>query len=75
MTPRFLVLTDVAETLNISVDQARTLVQTGELPAIQVGGRGIWRVEASELEAYIERKYAENRARIESRRLDPSLSD
>ena len=38
MTPRFLVLTDVAETLNISVDQARTLVQTGELPAIQVGG-------------------------------------
>jgi len=75
VTPRFLVLTDVAETLNISVDQARTLVQTGELPAIQVGGRGIGRVEASELEAYIERKYAENRARIESRRLDPSLSD
>lgn len=73
VTPRFLVLTDVAETLNVSVDQARTLVQTGELPAIQVGGRGIWRVEASELEAYIERKYAENRARIESRRLDPSL--
>jgi excisionase family DNA binding protein len=75
VTPRFLVLTDVAETLNVSVDQARTLVQTGELPAIQVGGRGIWRVEASELEAYIERKYAENRARIESRRLDPSLTD
>jgi excisionase family DNA binding protein len=75
VTARFLVLTDVAETLNVSVDQARTLVQTGELPAIQVGGRGIWRVEASELEAYIERKYAENRARIEARRLDPSLSD
>ena len=75
MTARFLVLTDVAETLNVSVDQARTLVQTGELPAIQVGGRGIWRVEASELEAYIERKYAENRARVEARRLDPSLSD
>jgi excisionase family DNA binding protein len=75
VTSRFLVLTDVAETLNVSVDQARTLVQTGELPAIQVGGRGIWRVEASELEAYIERKYAENRARIESRRLDPSLTD
>jgi excisionase family DNA binding protein len=75
VTSRFLVLTDVAETLNVSVDQARTLVQTGELPAIQVGGRGIWRVEASELEAYIERKYAENRARVEARRLDPSLSD
>jgi excisionase family DNA binding protein len=75
VTARFLVLTDVAETLNVSVDQARTLVQTGELPAIQVGGRGIWRVEASELEAYIERKYAENRARVEARRLDPSLSD
>jgi excisionase family DNA binding protein len=75
VTSRFLVLTDVAETLNVSVDQARTLVQTGELPAIQVGGRGIWRVEASELEAYIERKYSENRARVEARRLDPSLSD
>ncbi|MDQ2624593.1 MAG: helix-turn-helix domain-containing protein [Actinomycetota bacterium] len=64
MTPRFLTLADVVEQLNISMAQARALVRSGELPAIQLGGRGVWRVETRELEAYIERKYAENRERI-----------
>ena len=63
MPPRFLLLTDVAEQLNVSLVQARALVTSGELPAIQVGGRGQWRIEASELEAYIQRKYAETRER------------
>lgn len=31
----------------------------GDLRAIQVGGRGQWRVERPELEAYIEGCYAE----------------
>ena len=62
MPPRFLQLADVAEVLNISAAQAYALVRSGELPAIKVGGRGQWRVEASELESYIERKYAETRA-------------
>jgi excisionase family DNA binding protein len=65
--PRFLLLTDVAEVLNVSLVQARALVTSGELPAIQVGGRGQWRVEASELEAYIQRKYAEAREKTQSR--------
>jgi excisionase family DNA binding protein len=65
--PRFLTLDEVAETLNVSAVQARALVVSGELPAIQVGGRMVWRVEATELEAYIQRKYAETRARIEAR--------
>jgi excisionase family DNA binding protein len=65
--PRFLTLDEVAETLNVSGVQARALVTSGELPAIQVGGRSVWRVEASELEAYIQRKYAETRARIDAR--------
>lgn len=43
--------------------QARALVNSGELPAIQVGGRGQWRVEVSELEAYIQRQYAQARAK------------
>lgn len=64
MAPRFLLLADVVEQLNISMAQARALVRSGELPAIQIGGRGQWRVEASELEAYIARKYEENRERI-----------
>ncbi len=65
--PRFLLLSDVAEILNVSHVQARALVTSGELPAIQVGGRGQWRVEASELEAYIQRKYAEARAKTRAR--------
>ena len=48
---------DVAETLNISSAQAYALVRSGDLRAIKVGGRGQWRVEATELEAYIERAY------------------
>jgi excisionase family DNA binding protein len=59
VAPRFLTLADVAETLNISASQTYALVRSGDLPAIKVGGRGQWRVEASELEAYIARMYAE----------------
>lgn len=59
---RFLTLADVAETLNISASQAYALVRSGELPAIKVGGRGQWRIEASELEAYIARQYEATRA-------------
>lgn len=59
MAPRFLTLADVAETLNISASQAYALVRNGELEAIKVGGRGQWRVEATRLEDYIARMYAE----------------
>lgn len=54
---RFLTLTDVCEILNVSMSQARALVRSGELPAIQVGGRGQWRVEATVLEEYIAEGY------------------
>lgn len=56
-TPRFLQLADVAEILNISGAQVYALVRRGELRAIKIGGRGQWRVEGSELEAYIQRAY------------------
>ena len=58
--PRFLQLADVAEILNISGSQAYALVRRGDVRAVKIGGRGQWRVEASELEAYIERLYAES---------------
>ena len=61
VTPRFLTLADVAETLNISAAQAYALVRSGDLPAIKVGGRGQWRVEAAELEDYISRMYSQTR--------------
>lgn len=59
MAARFLQLADVAEILNISATQAYALVRSGELPAIKIGGRGQWRVEASALEDYIARMYAQ----------------
>ncbi len=54
---RFLTLTDVAEILNTSSAQVYALVRRKELKALKIGGRGQWRVEASELEAFIERMY------------------
>ena len=59
--PRFLQLADVAEILNTSTAQVYALVRSGELPAIKIGGRGQWRVEASELETYIQRMYEQTR--------------
>lgn len=55
---RFLTLADVAEILATSVAQVRSLVQSGELRYIQIGGRQQYRIEAVELERYIERMYA-----------------
>ncbi|HEY0120137.1 MAG TPA: helix-turn-helix domain-containing protein [Cellulomonas sp.] len=66
MAPRFLTLADVQEILNISAQQAYSLVKSGDLPAIQIGGRSVWRVEASELERYIERMYEQARSRSSS---------
>ena len=41
-------------------------MRSGELPAIQIGGRLQWRVESTELEKYIQRMYEQTRARISS---------
>jgi excisionase family DNA binding protein len=52
---RFLRLDKLAGELTISYSQAYALVRRRELPAIQVGGRGQWRVERVKLEEYIAR--------------------
>ncbi len=67
MEPRFLSLTDVAEVLNVSPNQARALLTSGEIRALQVGDKKVWRVETTELEAYIERMYARTEERIARR--------
>jgi excisionase family DNA binding protein len=64
--PRFLQLADVAEILNTSTAQVYALVRRGELPAIKIGGRGQWRVETSELEAFIQRSYQSTRSFVET---------
>ncbi|MEO7981019.1 MAG: helix-turn-helix domain-containing protein [Sporichthyaceae bacterium] len=70
--PRFLQLADVAETLNISSAQVYALVRNGDLPAIKIGGRGQWRVEAAELEGYIARMYTQTREFVSTHRLGRS---
>jgi excisionase family DNA binding protein len=55
--PRFMTLPDVAAELAVSQSQMYALVKSGDLPAIQVGGRGQWRVERVKLEEYIARMY------------------
>ncbi len=52
-------LREVAQTLSVSSAQAYALVRSGDLPAIQLGGRGQWRVEVTKLEEFIQRLYDE----------------
>ena len=49
----------MATYLSVSVPQAYALVRSGELPAIKVGGRGVWRVDRNQLESYIDRLHEE----------------
>lgn len=50
-------LEGVQDVLAISSTQAYSLVRSGKLRAIRVGGRGQWRIEYDELEKFIERSY------------------
>ncbi len=52
--PRLLTLHDVARFLNVSQAQVYALVRSGELPAIKLGGRGVWRVDRFKLEEYVQ---------------------
>lgn len=60
--PKFVPLEYVMDELSISKSQAYALVRTGDLRAIQVGGRGQWRVSLDEIEAYIDRCYQDTAA-------------
>jgi excisionase family DNA binding protein len=60
--PRFYTLDDVATILNVRVAQVYAIVRSGELAAVKIGGRGVWRVDRNQLEAYIERLHEETRA-------------
>lgn len=53
--PRFYTLEQTARYLNVRPPQVYALVRSGELPAIKLGGRGVWRVDRRQLETYIER--------------------
>lgn len=68
---RFLTLEDVSAYLNVSVPQVYSLVRSGDLPAIKLGGRGVWRVDRAQLEAYIERMHEETQAWAKAHPLNP----
>lgn len=61
---RFLTIEQVAEELNVGAPQIRALLKTGELRAIQVGGRGMWRIGVNDLEDYIAEAYRRTADRI-----------
>lgn len=63
-THRFLTIEQVADELAVSVSQIRALLKSGELRGIQVGGRHIWRIAASDVEDYITEAYRLTAARI-----------
>ena len=61
--PRLLTLEDVATYLSVSVPQVYTLVRSGSLLAVTVGGRGIWRVDRHELDLFVDRLHEDAIAR------------
>ena len=54
LEPRYLRLEDVASYLSVSVPQVYALVRSGELPAVKIGGRGVWRVDKGKLDEFLE---------------------
>lgn len=62
--PRMLTLEQVQEILNVKSALVYSLVRSGELPAGQFGGRGVWRVRESDLSSYIEAAFAKTAERI-----------
>lgn len=61
---KMLTLEQVQEILNCKSSLVYALVRSGELPAGQFGGRGIWRVRESDLAAYIDAAFARTAERI-----------
>ncbi|AVM61567.1 MULTISPECIES: helix-turn-helix domain-containing protein [unclassified Actinomyces] len=64
MARNFLTIADVAESLQLSTQAVRALIHSGDLPAIQVGARHLWRIEDTALDEYIERQLASTRTKV-----------
>src|SRR3954453_11225140 len=74
LTSRFLTIPDVAEELATSPAQIRALIKRRELPALQIGGRGQWRIERAKLEDYIQAAYEATDASSRSGVVDLRMS-
>ena len=71
LEPRYVDLDDVAAYLSVSVPQVYALVRSGELPAIKLGGRGVWRVDKHKLDSYLEKLEEETAAWARAHPLNP----
>ncbi len=67
VSARLLTPKDVAAYLNITESQVYTLMREGDLVALKIGKRGVWRVDREELDRYIERLKTEARKRLSSK--------
>ena len=54
---------EVARVLNVTVTQVYTLMRSGDLPALKIGKKGVWRVSRETLEAYLADLEAQARQR------------
>lgn len=64
MPDKFLTIAEVGESLQISAQAVRALIQSGDLPAIQVGARHLWRVPESAFDGYVEHQLAATREMV-----------
>jgi excisionase family DNA binding protein len=63
-TQRFLPLEQAAAELNVKQSLIRALISAGDLRALQVGGRGVWRIGRQDIEDYIAEAYRRTAERI-----------
>lgn len=63
LPPPLLKPADVAQVLNVTVTQVYTLMRSGELPALKIGRKGVWRISRDTLDAYLADLEAEARNR------------
>ena len=68
--PRFMTLRQVADLLKCTQGQVYSLVRSGDLQGIQIGGRNQWRVERSKLEEYIQQAYRRTTENLERLQTD-----
>lgn len=61
---RFLTIEQAAEELNVKASLIRGLIKTGQLRALQVGSRGMWRIGRQDVEDYIADAYTRTAERI-----------
>ena len=61
---RMLTIEDVADRLAVSGKQVRSLIQRGQLPAMQVGDKKMYRIDEADLDAYVVQEKERVRARV-----------